>query len=327
MLFMDNKLYKILYNQLEKNNGVFTIEKIHYGPYYYQGEISHYTNWVRYNFGLPHEKKESLLETIETDSLMNVSYIISSVFDNEYKDMVKYLVDFSGLEEKDVRPVVLDYLSKEINDKIKKFFPKMKLDKTKSPITESTTTKINLPKSILTPNNSGESIVKEALNIVRQIGLGDDVTDFLVRVAKVESCFGKNKSAFNTSRDSIGIWQTDKNSAFKQTRENRSILKRARNMIKDKIGLNWMLVPYTSLSKPLYSAIAARLYLLTISSSVPKELTNKITQEEVDKKYGGKWAKVPDNLLGMSGYWKKYYNTDYGKGSIEDFESKDCSDY
>ena len=29
--------------------------------------------------------------------------------------------------------------------------------------------------------------------------------------------------------------------------------------------------------------------------------------------------KLPDNLIGYSRYWKKYYNTEQGKGTEEEF--------
>ena len=66
--------------------------------------------------------------------------------------------------------------------------------------------------------------------------------------------------------------------------------------IKEKLGIDWMKVKKEDLTKPLYSGLAARLFL------------------------GNKPEAIPADLTGQAKYWKKYYNTASGAGNWQKFK-------
>ena len=66
--------------------------------------------------------------------------------------------------------------------------------------------------------------------------------------------------------------------------------------IKDKFGIEWSKVEWKDLTKPLYSALAARLFM------------------------SNKPSAIPDDIEGQAKYWKDNYNTDAGKGTWEKFK-------
>lgn len=72
-------------------------------------------------------------------------------------------------------------------------------------------------------------------------------------------------------------------------------LRRYWSQIKAKLGIDWPKTKWQDLVKPLYSGLAARLYLVRIP------------------------AAIPSNLQSQGWYWKKYYNTVAGKGTVTKF--------
>jgi len=67
------------------------------------------------------------------------------------------------------------------------------------------------------------------------------------------------------------------------------------DQIKAKLGIDWTNTRWEDLEKPLYSGLAARLYLARIS------------------------APIPSALEAQAQYWKTHYNTSAGKGTKEKF--------
>ena len=61
------------------------------------------------------------------------------------------------------------------------------------------------------------------------------------------------------------------------------------------MSIDWTTVQWVDLRKPLYSALAARLFLSNVPSAIPSGL-----QEQ-------------------AAYWKNYYNTSSGAGSDSKF--------
>ncbi len=147
--------------------------------------------------------------------------------------------------------------------------------------------------TILVPNTSGESTVDETVVVVDQLFGGGE---FLKRVAKVESNFGADKGTFR-KRGDRGIWQLNQKTGFEATKdvESHPGLKKAHAKIREELGIDWNEVSFEDLGKPLISALAARLFLLTIPE------------------------KIPDTLKGQAAYWKKHYNTVKGKGTARKF--------
>ena len=72
-------------------------------------------------------------------------------------------------------------------------------------------------------------------------------------------------------------------------------MKKHRDQIKAKLGIDWTMVKWTDLEKPLFSALAARLYLARLKEAIPSD--------------------VPCQAK----YWKKHYNTVNGSGTVEKF--------
>ena len=145
----------------------------------------------------------------------------------------------------------------------------------------------------LRDGGKGESVVKEVIGYV-EATLGD-TKEFMKKIALVESHFGDDKGTYRRGYNG-GIFQVDK-VGFLTTRDTRSHprLKAKFKKIKASLAIDWMDVSWSDLRKPLYSAIAARLFLLNIPDPIPSD------------------------LLGQAKFWKKYYNSSKGAGTVEDF--------
>jgi hypothetical protein len=150
-----------------------------------------------------------------------------------------------------------------------------------------------VPKTILVPKAQGEPTVDETVAVTDRLFGGGE---FLKRIAKVESNFGAAKGTFRKSGDR-GIWQLNQKTGFEATKdvESHPGLEKAHEKIRDELGIDWPNVSFEDLDQPLISALAARLFLLTI----PEE--------------------IPNTLKGQAAYWKKHYNTSLGKGAVQKF--------
>ena len=72
-------------------------------------------------------------------------------------------------------------------------------------------------------------------------------------------------------------------------------LRRYWDRIKEKLGIDWTKTQWQDLEKPLYSGLAARLFLVRIP------------------------APIPSDLPSQAQYWKTHYNTAAGKGTVQKF--------
>ena len=149
-----------------------------------------------------------------------------------------------------------------------------------------------------TPEGKGESVVKEVVSQLTAI-FGDD-RGFMYRIACVESNFGMHPNTYHGDYHG-GIWQVDP-MGFVDTQNVASHPKLTAKFekIQAATGISWKDASYEDLRKPIYSGIAARLRLLNIPEAIPTD------------------------LRGQAKYWKKHYNTEKGKGTVEDFMSR-CS--
>merc|ERR1711955_163493 len=140
----------------------------------------------------------------------------------------------------------------------------------------------------------GEKLVKEVIKLVED-ALGE-TNGFLLKVALVESRFGNDPDTVRKGYDG-GIFQVDK-IGFKDSQDVRSHpgLGRKFAAIKQAFGIDWSKVSWKDLRKPLYSAIAARLYLLN------------------------KPGRIPSSLQGQASYWKHHYNSGAGAGTVDKFK-------
>jgi hypothetical protein len=149
------------------------------------------------------------------------------------------------------------------------------------------------------------------------------VADFMSKLVKTESCYGTNPSTYKRPNETKGMFQLDKNSALKtigykgvQPDGNAAVkekLRKAKERIKSKLNINWDEVPYESLGKPLYSALACRLFIETrLHSYDYDQKTGKLTPIP---------HPIPKDLNGQAEWWKKRYNSSAGKGTVEAFKN------
>ena len=166
-------------------------------------------------------------------------------------------------------------------------------------------------KRLTTPLTTGEPIVKTVSDIVANIlpaGNAENTSMFMQRISRTESDHGLNKDTYVGSNNDLGIWQ------------NKSELKEIQNKIKTQEGGGILFeniaimekgiqeyIPKFSIAKlteedlkiPLVSAVIARL-VFSYKTSEP----------------------IPKSLEEQAEYWKEYYNTPLGKGTVADFISK-----
>ena len=139
---------------------------------------------------------------------------------------------------------------------------------------------------------SGADVVKSVVSDIQSL-FGDD-KQFLRRVAYVESKDGTDPNTYRSGYCG-GIWQVDV-AGFNDTQATGSHPKLVAKYekIKDRFGIDWPKVEWSDLKKPLYSGLAARLFLLNIPASIPSDIP------------------------GQAKYWKDHYNKT-GKGTVEKF--------
>jgi hypothetical protein len=144
----------------------------------------------------------------------------------------------------------------------------------------------------------GKEVTNTAIKTATEI-LGDD-KGILNFIAQKESKYGKDKNTFKNKSNKDyhgGIFQIDK-IGFESTQDTKSHpnLKASYKLIKQETNIEWNKVTWKDLRKPLYGALAARLFLLNISKEMEKQAGITMSDHEA--------------------YWKKFYNTKAGKGII-----------
>lgn len=144
--------------------------------------------------------------------------------------------------------------------------------------------------------------MKESDIIKRQTELALDAVEQLFpsnglmrKTVAHESHYGTHPNTFREGYYG-GVAQVDP-IGFEDTQDVKAHpgLRRKYDQIRQHFGINWEDVQYEDLVDPLHSVIAGRLRYM----NVPK--------------------RVPEDDYGQAKYWKKYYNTDAGKGTPEKF--------
>ncbi|XP_068743969.1 uncharacterized protein [Montipora capricornis] len=143
-----------------------------------------------------------------------------------------------------------------------------------------------------TPGGKGAAVVKEVVDTINGLGIFPYDHKFLCRVAWVESKYGQDKGTYRPGYYG-GIWQVD-NIGYQET-ITQSGLKKYWDKIKAKLGIDWSKTTWRDLEKPLYSGLAARLFLARIP------------------------APIPTDLPSQAQYWKTHYNTEAGSGTVQKF--------
>ena len=145
---------------------------------------------------------------------------------------------------------------------------------------------------------AGRNITDEA---IEQVAMGDKAVEtFLTEIANIESKFGRDNNTFKGA--SKGIFQIDPiafeevQRRLEETNEKDGATTRLYNeQLKQNLDLDLSQLSYQDLDKPLVGAAFARAYLLGFAEA------------------------IPETVLGRAKYWKKYYNTEAGKGTAEKY--------
>ena len=140
---------------------------------------------------------------------------------------------------------------------------------------------------------SGSDVVRAVVNRIQNV-FGNGDRQFLRRVAFVESRDGTDANTYRSGYHG-GIWQVDR-AAFLGTQDTSSHFRLLANFnkIREAFGIDWPSVQWNELRMPLYSGIAARLFLL----NNPLE--------------------IPGDIPGQANYWNRFYNQEEA-GTVEKF--------
>ena len=149
---------------------------------------------------------------------------------------------------------------------------------------------------LVTARQHGERVAKESVSAVERI-LGS-TRGMLFKIAWVESRFGEHPLTYRSGYYG-GIFQVGRR-GFQSTQDVRSHRRLAGKLarIKRALCIDWSRVEWRDLTKPLYSAIAARLFLLNKPGAIPRSLS------------------------GQAKYWKDQYLGKHGKGTAEQFKKR-----
>jgi len=148
------------------------------------------------------------------------------------------------------------------------------------------------------PDAKGAGVVEATCSRIEASCVFGEDKLFTRRVAYVESYDGADPKTF---RDGYygGIWQVDRSMFDKtQSSSTKTYLQPYFNDIKKAFGIDWAKLTWQDLTKPLHSALAARLY---------------VEYESRNDKTG-----IPRSIDDQSKFWVKYYRT---SGSAKDFVS------
>ncbi|XP_067667789.1 uncharacterized protein [Haliotis asinina] len=146
----------------------------------------------------------------------------------------------------------------------------------------------------LTPGTGGSVVVNAAVDRIRSnCILGDDRL-FLRRLAYVETTDGEDSDTYRQGYDG-GIWQIDEDK-FLETRSCPSSISAECTAIQSIFNIDWRSASWTDLRKPLYSGLAAALYIKKYNSGSP-----------------------PGDLKSQASFWASYLRPG---GSMDDFLAK-----
>lgn len=153
----------------------------------------------------------------------------------------------------------------------------------------------------LEPRTSGEDVVRNVNENIRNTNIFPDDHGFMDNLACTESNFGTHP---DTYRDGYhgGVFQVDE-IGYLDTKDivSHPGLKRKHDMIMNELGIDWMSTTWEDLEKPLYSGVGARLYISNNPEPIPT------TKDE------------------QGIYWKENYNTGSGAGDPNNFGKREAN--
>lgn len=172
-------------------------------------------------------------------------------------------------------------------------------------------------------SKGAKDFLNKIISLVCEGVFGDDpqIKTFMSNVAAVESCYGTNPSTYKRPNQTKGIFQLDRNTALKTigysgnppvgNHKVKSYIAECKKKIKNKLGLDWDKLPYESLSKPLYNALAARIFIGLKERSYTYDKKTNNTEEFLHP--------IPEEKKEQAKWWKDRYNTTSGAGTSSKF--------
>ncbi|XP_054168961.1 uncharacterized protein LOC128966171 [Oppia nitens] len=144
----------------------------------------------------------------------------------------------------------------------------------------------------LVPGSIGQDVVQASLAKVNQIKLFADDLGFLFRLALVETNFGQNPRTFATNNnntknnESPNIWSIDEQK-FRETQEIQKYpeLLGIYYELADKYDIDWQRLDLDDMQRPLYSALASKMFLHLSGQPIPETIDDQ------------------------AHYWKQHYTT------------------
>ncbi|XP_048244945.1 uncharacterized protein LOC124143446 [Haliotis rufescens] len=119
------------------------------------------------------------------------------------------------------------------------------------------------------PGTSGSEVTEAVVNSITESCLFPDDKLFLRRLAYVETHDGTDAKTYRPGYDG-GIWQIDQDK-FNMIKNTGTLF----SDVSSQFAIDWSTVQWSDLRKPLYSGLAAALYLSTISEPLPQGAENQ----------------------------------------------------
>jgi len=148
----------------------------------------------------------------------------------------------------------------------------------------------------LEPEAVGTDVVLASIGRIDQSGIFSSDNRLLRRIAYAETRDGVDINTFRAGYNG-GIWQVDE-AIFNQTQNtaaNPGLLQIYPELLAS-FGIDWPNATWADLRRPLFSALAARLFFTIVSEPIP----------------------VAGDLRGQGEYWKNNYNSD-AADTVQDF--------
>ncbi|XP_067662240.1 uncharacterized protein [Haliotis asinina] len=136
---------------------------------------------------------------------------------------------------------------------------------------------------------NGPDVVTTVVDIIRTNCILPEDKLFLRRLAYVETRDGSLPKTYGDPNNSGGIWQVS-SSMLAQTQGNQPEMRPLYTIIQNSLHINWTTVQWSDLRKPLYSGLAAALYLTLQTSHPGVDIPLKIEEQATfwrDKYHSG----------------------------------------
>ena len=140
----------------------------------------------------------------------------------------------------------------------------------------------------LQPETAGTNVVLASIGLIEQAQIFPADNRLLRRVAYAETRDGVDINTYRPGYNG-GIWQVDEN-IYNETQNvaaNPQLVQLHAEIL-TALGITWPTTTWVDLRRPLFSALAARLYFSIVAEAIP----------------------MAGDLRGQGEYWKRNYNSD-----------------